>query len=152
MSAVRPSPPALVLVTPDGGLPSNGIGSPSMTGVTNDCLFCKIVAGELPATVVHETEQTLAFRDIAPQAPVHILVIPKTHHPDIAALVAADPALAGQVLAAAAEVAKSEGLAADGYRLIFNTGRDGGQSVFHVHGHVLGGRRFGAGLTPPAVT
>lgn len=119
-----------------------------MTGVTNDCLFCKIVAGEIPATVVHETDETLAFRDIAPQAPVHVLVIPKTHHPDLASLVAADPTLAASLLAAAAEVAKSEGLAADGYRMIVNSGRNAGQSVFHVHAHVLGGRPFGAGLTP----
>jgi histidine triad (HIT) family protein len=113
-----------------------------MTGVTNDCLFCKIVAGEIPATVVHETEATLAFRDIAPSAPVHVLVIPKAHYPDLAALVAADPALAASVLAAAAEVAKSEGVA-DGYRATFNSGRDAGQSVFHVHVHVLGGRPLG---------
>ncbi|HEY8471470.1 MAG TPA: histidine triad nucleotide-binding protein [Natronosporangium sp.] len=116
--------------------------------MSNDCLFCKIVAGELPATVVHETDQTLAFRDINPQAPVHVLVIPKAHHPDLAALVAADPALAAAVLSSVAEVAKAEGLAADGYRTIMNTGRNGGQSVFHVHAHVLGGRPFGEGLTP----
>lgn len=119
-----------------------------MAGVTNDCLFCKIVAGEIPATVVHQTGETLAFRDIAPQAPVHVLVIPKTHHPDLAALVAADSTLAASVLAATAEVAKSEGLAGGGYRVIINNGRDAGQLVFHVHAHVLGGRPFGAGLTP----
>jgi histidine triad (HIT) family protein len=114
-----------------------------MTGVSKDCLFCKIVAGQIPATVVHETDRTLAFRDIAPKAPVHVLVIPKAHHPDLAAMAAADPALAGAVLAAAVEVAKAEGITTDGYRAIVNTGRHGGQDVFHVHVHVVGGRPLG---------
>jgi histidine triad (HIT) family protein len=105
-------------------------------------VFCKIVARELPSTVVHETPTTLAFRDIAPNAPVDVLVVPKAHHPDLAALVAADPSLAGQVLGAAAAVAGSEGLA-DGYRTVFNTGRHAGQEVFHVHAHVLGGAPLG---------
>jgi len=104
-----------------------------------DCLFCRIVAGEIPATVVHETDEVLAFRDIAPQAPTHVVVIPKAHHADAAALTAADPALAGRLLAAGAEVAAAEGLS-DGYRFVVNTGADGGQTVFHVHLHVLGGR------------
>ncbi|MFF5231948.1 histidine triad nucleotide-binding protein [Dactylosporangium sp. NPDC000521] len=108
-----------------------------------DCLFCRIVAGEIPATVVHETDDTLAFRDIDPKAPTHVLVIPRAHHTDVAALAAADPALAGRVLAACAAVAEQEGLAGDGYRVIFNTGRFSGQEVFHVHGHVLGGRPLG---------
>ena len=103
------------------------------------CLFCGIVAGEIPASVVHETERTLAFRDIAPQAPVHVVVVPKDHHRDVAVLVAADPALAAEVLAAATAVAASEGLG-DGFRLVFNTGADGGQTVDHVHVHVLGRR------------
>ena len=111
--------------------------------MTNDCLFCRIVAGEIPATVVHETGSTLAFRDIGPKAPVHVLVIPKAHHADLAALAAADPALAGEVLAAAGAVAVTEGLEPDGYRVIFNTGRHAGQEVFHVHAHVLGGRPLG---------
>jgi histidine triad (HIT) family protein len=108
-----------------------------------DCIFCKIVAGELPSTVVHETETTLAFRDIAPNAPVDVLVIPKAHHPDLAALVGTDPGLAGQVLAAAAAVAEAEGLVAGGYRTVFNTGQHAGQVVFHVHAHVLGGGPLG---------
>ncbi len=107
------------------------------------CLFCRIVAGEIPAKVVHETERTLAFRDINPKAPVHVLVIPKDHHETAGALAAADPDLAGEVLRAAAEVAAAEGLAEDGYRLLFNTGPHAGQEVFHVHGHVLGGRPLG---------
>ena len=111
--------------------------------MTSDCLFCRIVAGEIPATVVHETDTTLAFRDIGPKAPVHVLVIPKAHHRDVATLAAADPALAGEVLAAAAAVAKEEGLLEDGFRVIFNVGRNGGQEVFHVHAHVVGGRPLG---------
>ena len=108
----------------------------------NDCLFCRIVAGEIPATVVHETATTLAFRDIDPKAPVHVLVIPKAHHRDVLAL-AGDPQAAADVLATAAAVAEAEGLTGDGFRLIFNTGRHGGQEVFHVHAHVLGGRALG---------
>lgn len=111
--------------------------------MVTDCLFCKIVNGDLPATVVHETDHTLAFRDIAPKAPVHVLVIPRAHHRDLAELTAADPGLAGRVLAAAAAVAEAEGLAADGYRTMFNSGRHGGQEVFHVHAHVLGGAPLG---------
>jgi histidine triad (HIT) family protein len=115
--------------------------------VTANCLFCRIVAGEIRASVVHETESTLAFRDIGPKAPVHVLVITKAHHADLAALTAADPALAGEVLVAAAAVAKAEGLLEDGYRVIFNTGRYGGQEVFHVHAHVVGGRPLGPMLS-----
>jgi histidine triad (HIT) family protein len=111
--------------------------------VTNDCLFCRIVAGEIPAKVVHETEHTLAFRDIGPKAPTHVLVIPRAHHVDVAALAQADPALAGELLAAAAAVADTEGLLLDGFRIIFNTGAHGGQEVFHVHAHVLGGAPLG---------
>jgi histidine triad (HIT) family protein len=112
-----------------------------------DCLFCRIVAGEIPADTVHETDTTLAFRDITPKAPVHVLVIPKAHHPDVAALAEADPHLAGEVLAAAAVVAKAAGLVTDGYRTIFNTGRYGGQEVFHVHAHVVGGAPLGPMLS-----
>ena len=108
-----------------------------------DCLFCRIAAGEIPATVVHETDTTLAFRDIDPKAPVHVLVIPKDHHADLVALARADPGLAADVLAAAAAVAEAEGLRGDGFRLLFNTGGYAGQEVFHVHGHVLGGRPLG---------
>jgi histidine triad (HIT) family protein len=108
--------------------------------VSDDCLFCRIVAGEIPATVVHETPQTLAFRDINPQAPVHVLVVTRDHYADAGSLARADPALAGALLAAAAEVAEQEGVAESGYRMVFNTGAGAGQSVFHVHCHVLGGR------------
>lgn len=108
-----------------------------------DCLFCRIVAGEIPATVVHETERTLAFRDITPKAPVHVLVIPKDHHATVGDLAAADPGLAAEVLRAAADVAAAEGVVDSGYRLLFNSGPDSGQEIFHVHGHVLGGRPLG---------
>jgi histidine triad (HIT) family protein len=116
--------------------------------VDNDCLFCRIVAGETPATIVHETDTTLAFRDIDPKAPVHVLVIPKDHHPDVATLATSDPAGAAGLLAAAAAVAAAEGLLADGFRLLFNTGEYAGQEVFHVHAHVLGGAPLGPMLAP----
>ena len=107
---------------------------------TTDCLFCKIVAGEIPATVVRETPATLAFRDINPQAPTHVIVIPRAHHADPAALANADPALAAELLLAATAVAEQEDIVEPGYRLVLNAGPGAGQSVFHVHYHVLGGR------------
>jgi histidine triad (HIT) family protein len=107
-----------------------------------DCLFCKIVAGEIPATVVHETETTIAFRDIDPQAPAHVLVIPRTHQRDVAALAANEPDVLVELVNAVAAVAKQEGID-EGYRTVLNTGAEAGQSVFHVHAHVLGGRRMG---------
>ncbi|PXY23479.1 histidine triad nucleotide-binding protein [Prauserella sp. PE36] len=113
--------------------------------MSTECLFCRIVERTLPATVVHETETVLAFRDIDPKAPTHVLVIPKEHHADAATMASADPALAGEVLAVAGEVAKLDGVDASGYRLVFNTGSDGQQTVFHAHCHVLGGR----GMTWP---
>ena len=103
-----------------------------------DCLFCAIVAGDIPATVVRETDTTLAFRDIAPKAPVHVLVVPRTHYANVGELTAAAPSLAAAVVAEAAEVARQEGVG-DGWRLVFNTGAAVGQTVFHVHAHVLGG-------------
>ena len=105
-----------------------------------DCLFCAIVAGEIPATQVLETDRILAFRDINPQAPTHVLVIPKTHYPDVAALAAADAALLGEVIDAVRQVAAAEGVAETGYRVVFNTGAEAGQTVPHVHAHLLGGR------------
>ncbi|MCP2251318.1 histidine triad (HIT) family protein [Prauserella aidingensis] len=108
--------------------------------MSSDCLFCTIVERSVPATVVHETDSVLAFRDINPQAPTHVLVIPKAHHVDAASMAAADPALAGEVLTVAGRVAAAEGIDASGYRLVFNTGKDGQQTVFHAHCHVLGGR------------
>ena len=105
-----------------------------------ECLFCAIVAGEIPATTVLETDLILAFRDINPQAPTHVLIMPKAHYPDVAALAAADVPLLGEVIDAAQQVAAAEGVAEAGYRVVFNTGVQAGQTVPHVHGHVLGGR------------
>jgi histidine triad (HIT) family protein len=105
-----------------------------------DCLFCGIVAGEIPATVVLESPRTVAFSDINPQAPLHVLVIPKEHHPNLAALAQADDGLLDEVAAQAAEVAAAAGVAESGYRVVFNTGPEAGQTVHHVHAHVLGGR------------
>jgi histidine triad (HIT) family protein len=112
-----------------------------------DCLFCRMVAGEIPADVVHQTDRVFAFRDINPQAPTHVLVIPKEHHPTVSALATADPGLLGDVVTAAHAIATQEGLVtADGvepgYRLVTNTGPQAGQTVRHVHLHVLGGRDF----------
>lgn len=119
-----------------------------MRWVSEDCLFCRISAGEIPATVVYETRTVLAFRDIAPQAPVHVVVIPRAHHADVIALAEADPGLASEVLAAAGAVAKAEGLTGNGFRVVFNTGAHAGQTVFHVHAHVLGGEPLGALASP----
>ncbi|MCF2530611.1 histidine triad nucleotide-binding protein [Yinghuangia soli] len=105
-----------------------------------DCLFCKIVAGDVPATVVRETKDVIAFRDINPQAPIHILVIPRAHYENAGELGAAEPELAGILLAEAAKTAAAEGIDETGYRLVFNTGAGAGQTVFHVHAHLLGGR------------
>ncbi len=107
-----------------------------------ECLFCAIVAGEIPVTTVLETDRILAFRDIDPQAPTHVLVIPKEHYPDFSALAAADGGLLGEVITGVQRVAEKEGVSQDGYRVVFNTGADAGQEVPHVHGHVLGGRAF----------
>ena len=106
-----------------------------------DCLFCRLVAGEIPATVVRETDTTLAFRDIAPKAPVHVLVIPKAHHVTLSDVAFADPAVAAAVLTEARAVADDEGIG-DGWRLIANNGAPVGQTVFHAHVHVLGGGRI----------
>lgn len=106
------------------------------------CPFCGIAAGSVPADVVHDSDRTIAFRDLRPQAPTHVLVIPREHHADVGTLAAADPDLLAEVMRATSAVAAAEGLAESGYRVVFNTGRDGGQTVFHVHAHVLGGRRL----------
>ncbi|MEV1064063.1 histidine triad nucleotide-binding protein [Streptomyces sp. NPDC050263] len=104
----------------------------------DDCLFCKIAEGHIPATIVRETETTVAFRDINPQAPTHVLVIPKAHYPTAADLAAAEPTIAADVLREAQTVADEDKL--ESYRIVFNTGAGAGQTVFHAHAHVLGGR------------
>lgn len=105
-----------------------------------DCLFCAISAGDIPADLVHSDDTVLAFRDISPQAPVHVLVIPRAHHATAADLAVADPALAARLLEVAGQIAESEGISESGYRLVTNTGAGAGQSVHHVHFHLLGGR------------
>jgi histidine triad (HIT) family protein len=105
-----------------------------------DCLFCGIASGEIPATRVRESGRFITFRDINPQAPVHVLVIPRAHYPDLAALTAAGDGLLAELAEQAAQVANDEGVAETGYRVVFNTGAQGGQTVQHVHAHVLGGR------------
>jgi histidine triad (HIT) family protein len=109
---------------------------------SDDCLFCKIVAGSVPAQVVHETPTTVAFRDIEPQAPTHVLVIPRRHEPDAAALAAVAPEELVDLVTSARAVAEAEGLG-DGYRMVLNTGAAAHQTVFHAHLHVLGGRAMG---------
>lgn len=105
-----------------------------------NCLFCRIVAGEIPSEVVHETERTIAFRDIAPKAPVHVLVIPRDHMSSLGDAGDDDGPLLGELMLAARDVAAKEGLSDSGFRTVLNTGADGGQEVMHVHAHVLGGR------------
>ena len=107
----------------------------------SDCLFCKIGAGEIPVDEIYSDEDIVAFRDIAPQAPTHVLVIPRTHFDNVSDLTKGSSELAARVLAAAVTVAELESLSG-GYRLVTNTGSDGGQSVNHVHFHVLGGREL----------
>lgn len=108
--------------------------------MSHDCLFCKIMQGEIPAETVHETDTTLAFRDINPQAPTHILVIPRRHIATLNDLQAADRELIGDLLLAAQDIARDEGLSERGYRVVMNCNEGAGQSVFHIHLHLLGGR------------
>ena len=103
-----------------------------------DCIFCRIVAGEIPGEIVHTTERTVAFRDLNPQAPLHVLVVPRGHFANAAELAAGDPAASAELLTTAAAVATAGGY--DDYRLVFNTGAGVGQTVFHTHLHVLAGR------------
>jgi histidine triad (HIT) family protein len=105
-----------------------------------DCLFCGIAAGAIPATTVLDGKRVIAFRDITPQAPTHVLVIPRDHYPDVAALASAGDGLLDELVSHAHQVAVAEGVDGSGYRIVFNTGREGGQTVGHVHAHVLGGR------------
>ena len=109
--------------------------------MADQCLFCRIVRREIPATLIAETEDCVAFRDINPQAPVHVLVVPRAH---VASLNdATDARLVGRLSTFAAEIARKEGVADSGYRTVINTNADAGQTVFHLHLHLLGGRRLG---------
>jgi len=105
-----------------------------------DCLFCRIVAGEIPAEIVFESERVLAFRDIAPKAPVHVLVIPKAHVTSLGSAGDADGDLLAETMLAVRDVAVAEGVSESGFRTVLNTGPDGGQEVHHLHAHLLGGR------------
>ena len=107
------------------------------------CLFCRIVSREIRSDLVAEGDEWIAFRDINPQAPTHILVVPRRHIATLDELESGDEPLAGALVGAAAEIARTEGLVEDGYRVVFNCGAGAGQSVFHIHLHLLGGRRFG---------
>jgi histidine triad (HIT) family protein len=108
--------------------------------MTESCLFCRIVRREIPAKVIHEDEHTLAFRDIDPRAPTHVLVIPKAHVASLNEI--DDPAFVGRLMLVARQIAETEGIAESGYRTVVNTGPNGGQSVSHIHVHLLGGRRL----------
>lgn len=108
-----------------------------------DCLFCKIVAGEIPADIVYESDSAVAFRDINPQAPTHVLVIPRKHIATINEMGDGDARIVGNLYAAAKEIAASEGIADHGYRTVMNCNEAAGQTVFHIHLHLLGGRNMG---------
>lgn len=105
-----------------------------------DCLFCRIQRGEIPATILHRDDRLVAFRDIAPQAPTHVLVIPREHIATLNDLEPGHAALVGEMHLLAAALARAEGIAEKGYRVLFNCGRDAGQAVYHIHLHLLGGR------------
>ncbi|HOB88348.1 MAG: histidine triad nucleotide-binding protein [Bacillota bacterium] len=111
-------------------------------GDLNDCLFCKIARKEIPADIVYEDDDVLAFRDIRPQAPVHVLVIPKRHIASLADLTQEDKDVMGHVTLVASRLARDLGVS-EGYRVVINCGKDAGQSVFHIHMHLLGGRSLG---------
>jgi histidine triad (HIT) family protein len=105
-----------------------------------DCLFCKIIAGQIPATIVHSSDRIVAVKDINPQAPTHVLVLPRRHIATLNDLAAGDDALVGELVRTAAAIAKKNGHADAGYRTVFNCNADAGQTVFHIHLHLLGGR------------
>lgn len=105
-----------------------------------DCIFCKIASGEIPSTVVLDRGNVFAFRDVSPQAPTHILIVPKDHLRDVSALDPSHGALLAEMVGSANELARAEGIDGSGYRLVFNVGPDAGQTVYHLHLHLLGGR------------
>jgi histidine triad (HIT) family protein len=109
----------------------------------SDCIFCRIVAGEIPAKFVHEDDRAVAFHDASPQAPVHVLVVPRRHVANVLEAQATAPEVAGHLVAVATALARQLGIADSGFRLVVNQGDDGGQSVHHLHLHLLGGRELG---------
>ena len=114
--------------------------------MTGECIFCRIVAGEVPGDVVYQDKDFLAFRDILPQAPTHVLIIPKTHITSVAELTDGQQKLAGRLIIIAKNLAEKEGIARKGYRLVINCGPEGGQLVPHLHLHLIGGRKLDAKL------
>ncbi len=106
----------------------------------SECIFCRIVAGTIPSKIVYADDQAVAFEDINPQAPVHVLVIPRKHVSSLGEVAEGDQALLGHLMRTCLKVAQDKGIGASGYRIVTNAGRDGGQTVFHVHLHLLGGR------------
>src|SRR5450432_2988982 len=106
----------------------------------DDCIFCKIVAGEIPSKIAYQDDEVFAFHDINPAAPTHIVVVPRQHIANSAALDASHALLAGRLIVAAAQIAREQNLVGSGYRIVTNTGKDGGQTVGHLHFHLLGGR------------
>ncbi|CAN5680335.1 histidine triad nucleotide-binding protein [soil metagenome] len=121
-------------------MPTRASAPDTVSGMPADCLFCKIIAGEIPANVLHDGAKTLSFADLNPQAPTHVLVVPKVHVQDLSAL-GADPDTAAALVTGISDTAAALGLR--DYRTVFNTGAAVGQSVFHVHAHLLAGRAFG---------
>jgi len=114
--------------------------------MAEECIFCRIVAGELPGDIVYQDEDFLAFRDILPKAPTHVLIIPKTHITSVAELTEPQQKLAGRLILIAKNLAEKEGIAKKGYRLVINCGPEGGQVVPHLHLHLIGGRQMDARL------
>ncbi|MGH9459554.1 MAG: histidine triad nucleotide-binding protein [Thermoanaerobaculia bacterium] len=114
-----------------------------MTQPEKNCLFCRIIAGEIPAKKVHEDADVVAFEDINPQAPTHVLVVPRRHLPKLDELTPADAETVGRVVVAAGTIARAMHIESPGFRLVINNGEAAGQTVFHIHAHVLGGRNFG---------
>jgi histidine triad (HIT) family protein len=111
-----------------------------------DCLFCKIVAGDIPSSKVYEDDDLFAFDDVSPQAPTHVLIVPRRHIDSLDKAEASDQELLGKLMLAAADIAREKGFAKDGYRVVINTNENGGQTVFHLHVHLMGGRQF---IFPP---
>lgn len=108
--------------------------------MNSSCIFCKIISKEIPSKIVYEDEEVLSFYDINPQAPVHLLLIPKKHIPSLAEISESDQTILGKLLFSASKIAKKVGISEDGYRLVINTNRDAQQTVFHIHIHIIGGR------------
>jgi histidine triad (HIT) family protein len=106
----------------------------------SDCLFCKIIDRKIPASIVYEDDRVIAFEDITPQGPTHVLVVPKRHIPSLNELTPADDAIIGEIVRRAAAIAKERGIEAGGFRTVFNTNKNAGQTVFHIHLHLIGGR------------